>query len=119
MTPAGSFIARLSGYVATGLRYWEPRRFVYNGVLALVVAVQFVLAWPGSRERLSFDLALGIFLLAVLANVCYCAAYVADVFVQFSELHREWRTGRVILLSVGTAFAATLTHFLARGFFGG
>jgi hypothetical protein len=105
--------------MANGLRYWEPRRFIYNAVLALVVAAHMFLAGPGSRDKLSIDLALGIFLLAVLANVCYCAAYVPDVFVQFSGLHQAWRTGRVVVLLVGTAFAATITHFFAKGMFGG
>jgi hypothetical protein len=117
--PGTGFIARLSGYVANGLRYWEPRRLVFNGVLALVVVAHLLLAWPGSREKLSLDLALGIFFLAVLANVCYCAVYVADVFVQFSGLHQAWRTGRMVLLMVGTAFAATITHFFAKSIFGG
>jgi hypothetical protein len=108
----------LSGYVAQGLRYWEPRRLIYNGVLGLVVLVHFFLAWPASREKLSFDLVLGLFILAVLANIAYCGAYVADLFVQFSGLDAAWRRGRVVLLSVGTAFAATITHFFAKGFFG-
>ena len=114
-TPATGFVARLSGYVADGLRYWEPRRLIYNGVLALVVLTHFVAAWPASRTKLSFDLVLGLFLLAVLANVCYCAAYLVDIFVQFSGLHRQWRVGRVMLLAVGIAFAATIAHFFAKG----
>ena len=72
--PAVGFGARLSGYAAKGLRYWEPRRLIYNAVLTLVVLRHLLLAWPGSREGLSFDLVLGLFLLAVLANVAYCAA---------------------------------------------
>lgn len=51
------FLARLSGFAAAGLRYWEPRRLIYNG--------------------------------------------------------------RAILLAVGTMFAATITHFFAKGMFGG
>ena len=117
-TPAPGFVARLSGYVADGLRYWEPRRLIYNGVLALVVLMHFVAAWPGSRTKVSFDLLLGLFFLAVLANVCYCVAYVVDIFVQFSGLHRQWRVGRAVLLAVGIAFAATITHFFARGILG-
>jgi hypothetical protein len=108
----------LAGYVASSLRYWEPRRFIYNSVLALVVLGHFFLAWPNSRERLSFDLLLGLFFLAVLANVCYCAAYLADLFVQFSGLHEAWHRGRVVLLIVGTAFAAAITHFFVKGFWG-
>jgi hypothetical protein len=114
---SGGFVSRLSTYVAQGLRYWEPRRLVYNGVLALVVIGHFVSGLPGSWDKLSFDLALGVFILAVLANIAYCAAYVADLFVQFSGLDSAWRRGRVILLAVGTAFAATFTHFIAQGIF--
>ncbi len=71
----GGFVARLSGYVANGLLYWEPLRLWYNGVLAIVVLAHLFLAWPGAREKLSIDLVLGLFFLAVLANVCYCAAF--------------------------------------------
>jgi hypothetical protein len=111
--------APVRGYVANGLRYWEPRRFVYNAVLAAVVLAHFVLAGPGSRAKLSFDVVLGLFFLAVLANVCYCAAYLVDLFVQLSGLDAAWRRGRVVLLVVGTAFAATITHFFAQGMFRG
>lgn len=116
--PAPGFVVRFSGYLATGLRWWEPRRLIYNGALALVVLGHLVLAWPGSREKVTFDLVLGLFVLAVLANIAYCAAYLPDMFVQFSGLDAAWRRGRVVLLIVGTAFAATLTHFFAKGIFG-
>ena len=84
---------------------------------AAVVTGEFLGAWPLSRDKLSVDLLLGLFILGVLANVAYCAAYFVDLFVQFSGLHAEWRRGRLTVLIVGTAFAATLTHFYARGFF--
>src|SRR5215203_4869639 len=91
---SGGLLTRLSGYVANALRYWEPRRLVFNGVLALVVLAHFIVWWPGSRAKLTFDLALGVFLLAVLANIAYCAAYLGDLFVQFSGLHEPWKRGR-------------------------
>ena len=116
--PSPGFFARFSHYLATGLRWWEPRRLVYNGALALVVLGHLVLAWPASREKITLDVVLGLFAMAVLANVAYCAAYLADLFVQFSGLDTAWRWGRVVLLIVGTAFAATLTHFFAKGIFG-
>src|SRR5262245_41777554 len=113
----GGFVARLSAYAANALRYWEPRRLVYNAVLLAVVIAHFLLAWPTSRDKLSFDLLLGFFMLAVLANVAYCAVYVADLFVQFSGLDAAWRRGRIVLLIVGTTFAATITHFVVQGSF--
>jgi len=69
------------------------------------------------RAKLSFDLVLAIFLLSVLANVAYCAAYLADLFVQFAGLQGPWRWGRMVLLAIGTMFAATITHFFAKGMF--
>ena len=118
VTSGAGFLTRLSGFAASGLRYWEPRRLIYNGVLALVVLGHFLLRLPDSRGKLSLDLALGIFILAVLANIAYCAAYLADLFVQFAGLDAAWRWGRVVLLIVGTLFAATITHFFAQGMFG-
>jgi hypothetical protein len=113
--PLTSFIARLSAYAANALRYWEPRRLIYNGVLALVVIGHLVVRWPTLQTKVSVDSALGVFILAVLANVAYCAVYAADLFVQFSGLDDAWRRGRVILLIIGTAFAATITHFVMSG----
>jgi hypothetical protein len=112
-----TFFGRLSAYAANALRYWEPRRLIYNAVLALVVLGHFMARWPASRNALSMDLALGVFMLAVLANIAYCAVYVPDLFVQFSGLDAAWRRGRVLLLIIGTAFAGAITHFVAPGLF--
>ena len=116
--PGRGFFARLSHYAANALRYWEPRRLIYNGVLALVVVLHFLYGWPASRDKMTFDLVLGLFILGVFANIAYCAVYAPDLFVQFAGLDSAWRWGRVILLTVGTAFAATLAHFFAKGIFG-
>ena len=116
-TPVAVFISRVSGYVANGLRYWEPRRLIYNLALGLVVVGHFVVAWPQSWTRLTFDAVLGIFFLAVLANVCYCAVYAVDLFVQFSGLQAAWVKGRIAVLIVGTAFASVIAHFFSAGIF--
>lgn len=113
-TPEGLF-SRFSRYAANALRYWEPRRLIYNGVLAVVVLAHVVLEWASWSHKLSPDVVLGLFMMAVLANVAYCAVYVVDLFVQFSGLDAAWRVGRPVLLIVGTAFAATLAHFFLQG----
>jgi hypothetical protein len=118
-TPPPSFFNRLSTYAANALRYWEPRRLIYDAVLALVVLGHVVARWPASRAALTVDNVLGLFILAVLANVAYCAVYIPDLFVQFSGLDEAWRKGRVVVLIIGTAFAATITHFVASGAFVG
>lgn len=117
-SPTASFLSRLSGYVANALRYWEPRRLIFNLVLGLVVAGHFISSWPQSWTDLTFNTTLGFFFLAVLANVCYCAVYIVDLFVQFSGLHAAWMKGRMAVLIVGTAFAAVIAHFFAMNIFG-
>ena len=113
--PREGFVVRLSTYAANALRYWEPRRLIYNGILAAVVVAHVAVKWPASREKLSFDLLLGMFILAVLANVAYCTVYLADLFVQFSGLDAASKNGRIALLILGTAFAATIAHFVLQG----
>ena len=104
--------------MADALRYWEPRRAIYNVALASVVAAHLAAAWPASRDSLTVDVVLGLFFLAVLANVCYCAACVVDLFVQLSGLQDFRANGRVALLIVGTAFGAVIAHFFAMNMFG-
>ena len=117
-TVAG-FITRAAGHVADALRYWEPRRIIYNAALAAVVAGHVLAGWPESGDRLSMNVLLGLFFLAVLANVCYCAVYAVDLFVQFSGLRQFWARARVAVLIIGTAFAAVIAHFFSANILGG
>src|SRR2546426_12280029 len=110
-------LPRLGALLADALRYWELRRLVYNFVLGVVVLGHFAYAWPASMSFLKVENLLGLFILAVLANVAYCAAYVADLFVQLSGLRPVWLRWRWLLLALGTAFAAVLTHFFSQGMF--
>jgi hypothetical protein len=103
--------------ISAALRYWEPRRILYNAVLLVEVAVIFALKLPGSRSQLTVDLALFLFVLAVLANVAYCACYVVDVAAQVSAFREIWLRFRWALFLLGLAFAGVLTYFLASGLF--
>ena len=111
----GSSWGRFGELASDALRYWEPRRAIYNAVLLCVVVVEFVIRWPGSKSALKADTILVCFLLAVLANVAYCAAYGVDLFVQFAGMRASWLRMRWLVLAVGIAFAATITHFFAPG----
>jgi hypothetical protein len=108
---------RFRELAAEAIKYWEPRRLVYNLVLAAVVVSYFALAWPKSEAFLSVNFALMLFLLAVVANVCYCAAYVVDIFVQLSSVRALWLRKRWLLFLLGMMFAAVITRFFALVFF--
>jgi hypothetical protein len=114
-----TLLSRLRDAITDALKYWEPRRIIYNFVLAVIVVAYFAAGWPQSKTTLSVDGSLFLFILAVLANVAYCAAYLGDLFVQFSGFRTFWLRWRWMLFVVGTTFAAAITRFFALGFFSG
>jgi|RhiMetdeSRZDD1v2_1073273.scaffolds.fasta_scaffold456224_3 hypothetical protein len=99
------------------IRYWEPRRLVYNVVLLGIVAGQVVHAWPASRRDMNAGTAMPLFVLAAIANVLYCTAYPIDIFVQVSAYRDRWRRTRGVLFVLGLALAGVLAWFCAAGLF--
>lgn len=108
---------RVREAVSEALTYWEPRRIVYNAVLAFIVLAYFAINWPYSRSVVTFNGVSVVFVLAVLANICYCTAYLGDVFVQVSGFRESWLKWRWVRLVIGTALAAVITRWFAIGFF--
>ncbi len=106
-------LSRIGEFVTAALRYWEPRRIFYNLVLIVVVLVHFILSLPSSKSLIAWDNILQVFVLAIFANVCYCAAYLVDIFVQLSSFRDDWLRWRWLLLTIGTTFAAVLAHFFS------
>ncbi len=88
------------------LVFWERGRVIYNLVLlAAVIAVQGldVANWNG------FGLSLPeLIVMAMGANVLYCAGYPADLLVQMSRFRGPWRHARWLLWGLGTGFALML-----------
>ena len=109
--------ARVREAVSEALGYWEPRRIAYNALLALIVLAYFAINWPYSRTVVSFEGVLVVFVLAVLANICYCAAYLGDVFVQVSGFREPWLKWRWVILAIGMAFAPIITRWCVISFF--
>jgi hypothetical protein len=106
-TPLGPF----QGHFADAIRYWEPRRVVYNLILIAVTVAWVVGTWPHFRPALTLSSLPPMSVLALLANVCYCAAYVVDVAMLHSSLASVWRRRRWILWSTGTIFAMVLASY--------
>ena len=93
------------------LRYWESRRIAYNAVLAGIVLGWVMFTWPHFRGAFSWNALLALFVLAMLANVCYCAAYVIDIPLQYSDFRDLWRRRRWLLWTLGVLFAATIAYY--------
>jgi hypothetical protein len=109
--------SNLREYVTDAIKFWERWRLVYNLALAAIVIIHFAAGYPASKAILSLDFVLGLFLLAVVANIAYCAAYIADIFAQASGFRELWQRYRWLLFVIGTTFAAIITHFVAMGMF--
>lgn len=107
----------LREYLTDAIRYWEVRRLAYNAVLMMIVIGYFFAGYPGTKALLNVNFVMGLFLLAVLANVAYCAAYLVDIFAQASGFRDVWRKYRWVLFLVGILFAGIITRFIAMGMF--
>ena len=83
---------KLREMATDALVYWEPRRLLYNLLLAAVVMAYFFAAWPDSMKLVTF-------------------------FGQLSQFREQRSAWRFVVLLVGFAFAATITRFFALGFF--
>lgn len=96
---------------AEAARFWERQRVWYNAVLCASVVLWVAFTWPHFRPALNW-VALGkMLVLAVLANLCYCAGYVAELFMQplFSQASRT--RVRWVVWTIGMLGAVVLENY--------
>jgi hypothetical protein len=101
----------LDEVLTDAIRYWERRRIAYNAALAVIVVGWVAATWPHFRGFVTPQSLLLLFILAVLANLAFCAAYVADVPMQYSAYRDTWRRWRWLVFAVGTLFACALAYY--------
>ncbi len=92
-------------------RFWEPRRVWYNGALFVVVMLWVALTWPHFRPALTLDALGKMTVLALLANVCYCAAYLLEFIVKPVSAESGRRRIRWVVWIVGMLFALLLENY--------
>lgn len=93
------------------IRFWEIRRVAYNVLLAAVVIAWVAITWPHFLAAMTLQSLAFLIVLAVAANLCYTAAYVADIPMQFSAFQPSWRRWRWGLWLAGTLFAILLENY--------
>jgi len=101
----------LAEALGDAVRFWEPRRLIYNAVLAAIVGAWLLLTWPHFRPALEPGSLVPLAVLALLANACYCAAYLPDLGLQRTALAGRWRQHRWLLWLAGTLLAALLANY--------
>lgn len=97
--------------IRQAIRYWEPRRLIYNLVLTAVVAVWLVATWPHFRNVMTLESLGKLTVLALIANAFYCAAYFVDIPMQGGSFGVEWRRWRWVLFLLGTILAFVVENY--------
>ena len=92
-------------------RYWERGRIGYNLVLSLIALGWIVFTWPHFRPAFTIPNGLRLLVLALLANVCYCAAYPVDLAMQSSGLGQAWKSRRWMLWTAGMLLAVLIEFY--------
>lgn len=101
----------LAGSFGEAIRYWEPRRVVYNFALVAICVAWIVATWPHFRPALTLASLRIMAVLALLANVCYCAAYLVDIPAQHLAFSAVWYRRRWILWLTGMLLAILFTNY--------
>jgi len=109
--PGESSSGLFRSLLTDAIRFWELRRLVYNFVLTTVAVVWLLATWPHFRPALTLPSLLALVVLALLANVCYCAAYLLDIPMQLSPLCPVWRRRRWGFWLMGTLFAIVVENY--------
>ena len=93
------------------VRFWEPRRILYNSALTVVVLLWVIATWPHFRPAFTASALVAMLVLALLANVCYCAAYLADSAIQSLLPNAFWRRYRWAVWLLGTLLALVVENY--------
>lgn len=110
--PSGPLHPSIHEALSDAIRFWEPRRIIYNAGLAAVVLVSVTITgWTRIHGSLSFENLLAILVLAVLANACYCTAYCLDIPAQLSTYRGVWLRVRPLLWLFGSLFGMALAWY--------
>ena len=91
--------------------FWERHRLWYNAVLTVIVGLWVVLTWPHFRPALNLVVLGKMLVLALLANVAYSAAYVAEFFMQATFPESFLRRARWTVWFAGMLFALVLENY--------
>ncbi len=95
----------------SALRFWERGRLLYNAILMAVVMLWLALTWPHFRPSLTLGSLEAMLFLALMANLCYSAAYLTEFFLQPFVPAERWPGVRRALWTVGMLFALVLENY--------
>jgi hypothetical protein len=113
MTPvaAPSPVNPASGAPLPALRFWERGRLFCNAILTAVVLIWLFANWTHFRPGLTLGSLVAMLVLALLANVCYTAAYLAEIPIQQLLPRELWNRLRWAVWLLGMLLALVLENY--------
>lgn len=96
--------------IADAVRFWEQRRIAYNLLLTMVFVGWVVVSWPSLKGAFSLVHFAQLAVLALIANVLYCAVYLAELFLK-DLAASKWHHCRWGIWIVGTLFAILVESY--------
>lgn len=87
------------------VRWWETRRILYNLAMTALACLVVVRTWPHFRPAIRWSSVPPLVVLALIANVLYCAAYVPELMMIDADWRERWRKWRWALFTLGTMLA--------------
>jgi hypothetical protein len=92
-------------------RWWEPQRLHYNAVLLAVFIALMMRTWSRIAPELTPGNLLRLVVLGLIANLCYSAAYPADMALQTVRPPSARNGWRWVIWTAGTLFAVLLETY--------
>jgi hypothetical protein len=93
------------------LGYWEVRRIPYNLALAAVAVFWVVRTWPHFVPAFEWASIPPLLILAALANVLYCSAYLVEALAREALVAATWHRWRWAVWLAGTLLALLLEYY--------
>ena len=109
--PTDDLSAKSRPQLGEAVRFWEPRRLWYNSALLVVVLLWLILTWPHFRPALTLEALGKMLVLALLANVCYCAAYLVEPVIQAVSSDIARKRFRWLVWILGMLFALLIENY--------
>jgi formate hydrogenlyase subunit 4 len=96
--------------IADAMRFWEQGRIAYNLLLTVVFLGWTMLSWPALRGAFSLVHLAQLAVLALIANILYCAAYLTEMFSKRLAVS-QWHQWRWAIFIAGTLFAILIESY--------
>jgi len=108
---------KIKDIITDSIKFWESGRLIYNGVLVLIVIGYFCTSVIQGKPVFFIEYFISLLIMALIANILFCTAYIIDIFVQVSAFQTIWRKYRWILLLTGILIATVFACLASDSLF--